>query len=146
MPAGKDTTEAQFVREVRTGETDLTKRLDILCGDPKETVQHPHWVEFCQPGHLDFIDEGCAEALGLGQGAVDHLNDDWPADQKELGRAAIQKALESGFSVQFRWRLVDSDKEDTYVEVLEDKFLITFLAPREKTLARLRVVREEVCR
>lgn len=146
MPAGRDTTEAQFVKEAQAGETDLTRRLTIVSADPKEVVKHSHWREFCQPGHLDFIDAGCAEVLGMGQAVVDHLNEDWPSDQKELGRAAIQTAIENGFPIEFKWALVDSEKEDTYVEVLEDKFTITFLAPREKTLARLREVREEVCR
>ena len=134
MPAFRDTTEIQLIKEAASGETDLTRRLDTRF-EQRATISPEHWAEFCKPGHADVVCPQCIEDLGLPQYLVDHLNA-YPAGLKEFTRISIQDAVERGLKLEFRWKLSDHDAVDRKRD--DDKMRITFLADREKVLAEVR--------
>ncbi len=89
---------------VETGQTLVTRLLDRFFSHPKVVEKHPHWGEFREPCHLEKLDAGCAEAVGLNAELVEHLGHHWPPSGINLAHQAIVNAIEDGVPVRFSWK------------------------------------------
>lgn len=100
-------TELDNVTQCReTGQTVLTGLLNGRGSDPKAVEAHPHWEAFKQWGHLQELDAGCVELLGLTEELVEHLRHDWPPKGLDLAHAAIVNAVLDKLPIYFSWKLV----------------------------------------
>ena len=140
MPAYRDDQEAQFVKEARDGETDLTRRLQVMFAERDRAKGHDHWAAFCTEGHMDTLCLDCIAVLGMPPFIVKHL-DDWDAGQKELTRATVKAAIEQGIGLRFEWMLTDGP-DNTDVTLInkdgKERFNICFYANRQKMIREMR--------
>lgn len=105
MPYARETNE-DLPKCVETGQTALTTLLNGRGSDLEAVEEHSHWGAFKEPGHLQQLDAGCVELLGLNGELVEHLRHHWPPKGTALVHLAIVNAVLDRMSIQFSWKLV----------------------------------------
>jgi hypothetical protein len=91
-------------RCVETGQTVVTRLLNRLFSQSAVLEAHPHWSAFQTPGHLQELDAGCVEAVGLNAELVGHLKHHWPPSGLDAVHQAIVNAVLDGVPIRFSWK------------------------------------------
>ncbi len=91
---------------VETGQTEVTRLLNRLFSDIEVVEEHPHWNAFKEPGHLQKLDAGCVEFLGLEPSVelVEHVRHVWPTSGMFAAHLAIVNAVLDRVPVRFSWK------------------------------------------
>ena len=91
---------------VETGQILVTRLLNRLFAHPAVVEAHPHWDAFKEPGHLQELDVGCVEFLGLDPSVelVEHLRHVWPSSGMDMAHLAIVNAVLDRVPIRFSWR------------------------------------------
>jgi hypothetical protein len=138
MPTG--TTPAELFQAQITGITKTTRVLDALfeAQDPnvigglrRSVPIDPNWLRTVLqlPG-------GANPDLGMKPEELDHVLA-WPGGQRELVRAAVLNAIDSGRNVRFRWRLGNGASEATQIDDPgSGDIVITFCSPESRKRQR----------
>ncbi len=106
-----------FLKAAHDRETDTTKALDKIFGNPG-LYGNPEYVQIAGDNYAGILGipihvrSYLASASYLAKEELDHI-DQWPAGQREAVRAALANAVRFGQKVKFFWELYHGDHEET---------------------------------
>lgn len=126
------TTLRDFISALNTGDTNITRVLELLCNDATQRTAHA--ADLAQPNKFDHFPDWFRTACiqhGMSTEEVDHIAR-WPNPQKETVRSHIDQAWKGSKPIHFSWELYDG--ADALSEVRRDSnqdVRVVFRSPRK---------------
>jgi hypothetical protein len=122
-----------FIDSLRTGRTNITTTFDALLLDRAALREHPEWPTFRDTpvlnGPMPQWLRNILSTAGIRDIEIIHIDQHWPAAQKELARQWIAAAIEEDVPLSFSWELHDGT--DPVNEQREEGRRIVFRSPRD---------------